>query len=99
MKKQFLTLLLAIFFLSIYGQTDENLNVQELIEKGIELYDAEEYEQSIEVFTEALEIDPTSMIATYELALSYLAINDYENASKFSTKVINFKEEKMLIGA
>ena len=99
MKKQFLTLILAIVFLSIYGQTDEDLNVQELIEKGIELYDAEEYEQSIEVFTEALEVDPTSMIATYELALSYLALNDYENASKFSTIVINSKETKVLIGA
>lgn len=99
MKKQFLTLLLAIGFLNIYGQTDDVQNIQKLIEKGIELYDAEEYEQSIEAFTEALKIDPNSMIATYELALSYLALDDYENASKYSTIVINSKEKKVLIGA
>ena len=99
MKKQFLTLLLAIGFLNIYGQTDDVQNIQKLIEKGIELYDAEEYEQSIEAFTEALKIDPNSMIATYELALSYLALDDFENAYKYSTIVINSKEKKVLIGA
>ena len=100
MKKQFITLLLAILFVQVSAQVaDSTLNVQDLIIKGVELYDAKEYRQAIETYKEALEIDPNSMIATYELALSYLAIKDYDNASKFSTEVINSKEEKLLTGA
>ncbi len=100
MKKQFITLLLAILFVQVSAQVaDSTLNVQDLIKKGVELYDAKEYRQAIETYKEALEIDPNSMIATYELALSYLAIKDYDNASKFSTEVINSKEEKLLTGA
>lgn len=100
MKKQFITLLLTILFLHVSAQVaDSTQNVQDLIKKGVELYDAKEYRQAIETYKEALEIDPNSMIATYELALSYLAIKDYDNASKFSTEVINSKEEKLLTGA
>ena len=100
MKKQFITLLLAILFVQVSAQVaDSTLNVQDLIKKGVELYDAKEYRQAIETYKEALEIDPNSMIATYELALSYLAIKDYDNASKFSTEVINSKEEKLLTRA
>lgn len=100
MKKQFITLLLTILFLHVSAQVaDSTQNVQDLIKKGVELYDAKEYRQAIETYKEALEIDPNSMIATYELALSYLAIKDYDNASKFSTEVINSKDEKLLTGA
>ena len=100
MKKQFITLLLTILFLHVSAQVaDSTQNVKDLIKKGVELYDAKEYRQAIETYKEALEIDPNSMIATYELALSYLAIKDYDNASKFSTEVINSKEEKLLTGA
>ena len=100
MKKQFITLLLTILFLHVSAQVaDSTQNVQDLIKKGVELYDAKEYRQAIETYKEALEIDPNSMIATYELALSYLAIKDYDNASKFSTEVINSKEEKLLTRA
>ena len=100
MKKQFITLLLTILFLHVPAQVaDSTQNVQDLIKKGVELYDAKEYRQAIETYKEALEIDPNSMIATYELALSYLAIKDYDNASKFSTEVINSKEEKLLTRA
>ena len=100
MKKQLLTLILAIIFVHVSAQeTDNAQNVQYLIKKGVELYDAKEYKQAIETYKEALEVDPNSIIATYELALSYLAIKDYDNASKYSTEVINSEEEKLLTGA
>lgn len=100
MRKYLLILLFAFVFLNSYGQaSNKSKAVEELINKGIEQYDNEEYEESIETFEEALKIDPSSMIATYELALSYLAVGDYENAIKFSTEVINSNEKKVLIGA
>lgn len=100
MKKYIIILLLATTTLHLFAQeADENQSVDELIKIGIEQYDAKEYKQSIETFQKALEVEPNSMITTYELALSYLAIKDYENASKFSTIVIDSDEEKLLKGA
>lgn len=100
MEKYFFTVLLALGFLNLFAQqTNETQSVQDLIKKGIEQHDARDYKQAIETYKEALEIDPSSMVATYELALSYLSMRDYENASKFSTKVINSKDENLLTGA
>ncbi len=100
MKKYFVSLLLALGFINLYAQeADEPLSVQELIVKGIEQHDAREYKQAVETYKEALKLDSTSMFATYELALTYLKLRDYENASVYSTKVIDSKDEKLLIGA
>ena len=100
MKKYLLLPLLAFMFFNVYAQeTDEPLSVKELIKKGIELYDAKEYKQAVASFEEALELEPSSMIATYELALAYLALKDYDNATKFSTKVIDSDEKNLLTAA
>lgn len=84
--------------LNIQKSTD-TICVQDLIKEGVEQHDARDYKQAIKTYNEALKIDPNSMFATYELALSYLALRDYKNASKYSTKVIDSHEEKLLIGA
>lgn len=100
MKKYFFTVLLALGFLNLFAQqTNETQRVQDLIKKGIEQHDARDFRQAIETYKQALEIDPTSMITTYEMALSYLSMRDYQNASKYSTIVINSKEKNLLAGA
>lgn len=100
MKKYFLVLFIALGFLKLSAQQVDSIqNVQELIKKGIELHDARDYKEAVETYNEALSIDPTSMSATYELALSYLALRDYKNASKYSSKVIDSKNKELLIGA
>lgn len=100
MKKYLLLPLLALLFINVSAQeTDEPPSVNELIKKGIELYDAKDYKQAVASFEEALKLEPSSMIAKYELALTYLALKDYDNATKFSTNVINSKEKKLLTAA
>lgn len=103
MNKYFLSILILLFItgskVSAQAKDTQQVSVQELIEKGIEHHDAREYKQAIENYEEALKIDPESMIATYEMALSYLALRDYKNASKYSTKVIESKEKDLLISA
>jgi tetratricopeptide (TPR) repeat protein len=100
MKKYFLALFITLGFLNLSAQqAEDTLSVQELIKKGIEHHDARDYKDAIEAYNEALKIDSTSISATYELALSYLAMRDYKNASAYSTKVINSKEKELLIGA
>lgn len=100
MIKYFITLFLALGILNISAQKNNDAqSVEELLKEGIEQHDAREFKQAIKTYNEALNIDSNSMFATYELALSYLALRDYKNAAKFSTRVINSGEEKLLIGA
>ncbi len=98
MKKYSLTTFL-LFISLIHAFAQQSADIQELIEKGIEHHDAREYKQAIESYEEALKIDPESMIATYEIALSYLALRDYKNASEYSTKVIDSKDKDLLVSA
>lgn len=100
MKKYLIVLFITLGFLKLSAQqAEETLRVQELIKKGVEHHDAREYKNAIEAYNEALKIDSKSMSATYEMALSYLAMRDYKNASVYSTKVINSKDKDLLIGA
>lgn len=70
-----------------------------LIRRGVSLHDKGQYHNAITCFQEALKINPQSMSATYELSLSYLHLKDYDNALKYSTKVINANFQPLLIDA
>ncbi|MDR2815917.1 MAG: tetratricopeptide repeat protein [Proteiniphilum sp.] len=91
----FTTLLITTSFLS-YGQ---DANAEELILEGVELHDEGNFKEAIEKYNEALKLDPGSVQATYELSLSYLALQDYQNASKYSTTVINSNNKQLSSGA
>lgn len=100
MKKYFIFTFLILGFLNLSAQhVDEKLEVDEIIKIGIEHHDAREFKKAVESYNQALEIDPNSMIATYELALSYLAMRDYKSASEYSSKVIDSDNKELLIGA
>ena len=96
MKKIAVILVFCIAFLS---QTKANEDVQRLIKEGIELHGEGEYQQAIERYNEALQLDPANILAIYEMSLSYLAMGDYENAIKFSTQVIESDDQTLTIGA
>ena len=102
--KQSLLLILVIFSmtplftLTGYGQ-NHDARVEELINEGVELHDAGEYEEAIDRYLEALEIDSTSVLANYELSLSYLALKDFENALEYSSWVIDSSNEQLCCGA
>ncbi len=101
MKKYILTLILIIIAFSHISaqESSEHEDIKKLIEEGIAHHDNREYKEAIEIYKEALKIDSKSMIANYEMALTYLALRDYKNASVFSTKVINSKDKDLLVGA
>lgn len=92
----FIALFLTIFLFPGYGQESDVMN---LIQEGVTLHDQGEYKEAIEKYNKALEIQPASVQATYELALSYLAMRDFPNASKYSTIVINMHDEQLSPGA
>lgn len=92
----FISFIFTLITLPGYGQ---QMNVQQLIQEGVVLHDAGEYKKAIEKYNEALQLEPKNIQATYELSLSYLALKDYKNASKFSTIVINSNNEQLSSGA
>ncbi len=97
MKKVFtIIFLISIIVFSIHGQSN---NVQNLIQEGVVLHDSAEYKKAIEKFEQALKINPKSMLALYEISLSYLELKDYKNASKYSTQVINANDKNLSVGA
>lgn len=91
-----ISLLLIISSSTLFGQ---NQNVEELIKEGIELHDAGEYEEAIDRYNEALEIDSTHTLAIYEISLSYLSLKDFENAILYSTQIIDSNNEQLSSGA
>lgn len=101
MKRYLLVALLAftLFSISSAQEVANEQSVDSLIQNGINHHDNRDFKQAIKSYKKALDIDSTSTIATYELALSYLALRDFDNAAKYSSKVIDADDENLLIGA
>jgi thioredoxin-like negative regulator of GroEL len=64
-------------------------SVSELITEGIKLHDKGEYADAIDLYKKALLLDKRSAHANYEMASSYFAMKDYDNALKYADIVIN----------
>lgn len=95
-----LTILSIILPLSIcFAQTSTQASSEKLIRQGVSLHDKGQYKDAIELYKEALKINPNSMSAVYEMSLSCLELKDYENAIKYSTKVITSSFQPLLVDA
>lgn len=91
----YLTLVLTSYSFVAYAQPSSD----KLIRKGVSLHDRGRYNDAISYYQQALKANPSSMSATYEMSLSYLMLKDYDNALKYSTKVINANFKPLLIDA
>ncbi|NLI99993.1 MAG: tetratricopeptide repeat protein [Bacteroidales bacterium] len=92
----FIVSFMVLYVMGAYGQSP---TLDELIQEGVELHDGGEYEEAIDRYLEALEMDSTSILAIYELSLSYLALKDFDNALEYSTQVIDSEHEQLSTGA
>lgn len=95
MKRILIVCLLFAASITIYAQPSS----EKLIRQGVSLHDRGRYAEAIECYKQALQINSSSMSATYEIALSYLGLKDYGNAIKYSTKVIDNKFQPLLMDA
>jgi tetratricopeptide (TPR) repeat protein len=87
MKKSLITLTLALLLsINLLGQDDK---IRELVSQGTELHDQGKYDEAISKYKAALDIDMNSTMANYELSYTYMATGQYENAIKFSKKVLD----------
>jgi hypothetical protein len=96
MKHIYTLLIFLIAFLS--NIKAQQANIQDLIQSGIELHSEGEFQKAIEKYNEALQIDSTSILALYEISLSHLALENYENAIKFSTRVLESGNQMLSVG-
>ena len=52
-------------------------SVEDVIAEGVRSHDAGDYEGAIKAYEEALALEPQSVVALYEIALTYSALKDY----------------------
>lgn len=85
--KPLITLTLGLFLtLNLIGQDDK---LKELVSQGTELHDQGKYDEAIAKYKAALDIDKNSTLANYELSFTYMATEQYDNAVKYSKKVLD----------
>jgi len=95
MQNYILLIAFSLFTICAYPQATS----EKLIRKGVSLHDRGKYNEAINYYQQALKVNPTSMSATYEMALSYLHLKNYNEALKYSTKVINANFQPLLVDA
>ncbi len=64
-----------------------------LISRGSSEYEIGNYEEALNFFKQAYKYDKSSNVVCYELALTYLALNENENAAIYSGKLIKRDQE------
>lgn len=92
MKKQVLIIGLVLISTLIYSQ----INVDSLVQKGIQCHDNGQFDKAIETYKTALEIEPNSPLINYEIAMTYMYAKDYINSIKHSDKVIDLNDKYIL---
>ena len=85
MRTVLLAILLCFTHIIVFSQ-DNALN--SLTSKAIELHDEQKYDEAIELYKKALIINPNSALVNYEIAITYSALNDYDNVIKHCSIVI-----------
>ncbi len=92
MRNKLLTLFFFLLSCSAYNQTE----VESLVSSGIKYHDKGQYDQAINSYKKALQIDPNSSLVNYEISYTYLMAGDYENSLIHSSKVIKLNDKYVL---
>ena len=97
MIRLYILLAFLVAFSSISAAEDSE--IERLMQEGIELHSKGDFHRAIEKYNEVLRLDPENIAAVYEIALSYLALGNYENAIRYAANVINSRDPSLSIGA
>ncbi len=82
------TLVLFSVFILQLNTVSAQAAQNNFIVEGIKMYDKGDYEGALEMYKKALTSNPASTHAKYEIASTYMQLKDYNNAIKYSEKVI-----------
>ncbi|MCL2025892.1 MAG: tetratricopeptide repeat protein [Leptospirales bacterium] len=92
MGRIFFVLFFAAFALNLsFAQNGDDVKdkVDALVKQGMVYHDKSEYDKAIEVYKKALELDPESPLANYEIALTYMYKGNNEKAIEHCDVIIN----------
>jgi len=92
MKLAFTLSFILFYVFTLTAQVDR---IKELVGQGIELNDQGKYEEAIAKYREALEIDKNSTLANYEMSYTCMASGKFEEAVKYSKKVIKLDQDNL----
>lgn len=95
MKKLF-TFFLIILFSTSYMDAQVDSRVDSLVRVGIRLHDEGKYKDAIDVYKEALKMDPKSSLVNYEIGYSYFEQKDYKKAIEYCDKVLKTDNPSVL---
>ena len=97
MKKSFFLIILLIC--SFYSHAQDFSSADTYIMQGAKLHDQKKYTEALSKYQQALKINPNSISALYETALTYLQLEEYPNAIKYSNQVLGFSFEPIKLDA
>lgn len=83
----------------IYISAQNFSSADTYILQGAKLHDQKKYVEAISKYQQALSVNPNSISALYEMALTYLQLEEYPNAIKYSNQVLNFNFEPIKVDA
>ena len=97
MKKIFFTLSFVMFasFFLFAQNNDVKDKVDALVKQGIAHHDKGEYDKALEAYKKALELDPASSWANYEMALTYMYKGNNEKAIEHCDVVLKAGSDAM----
>lgn len=86
---------LAYVILGIYNRQIADLNWFEKMFANTFFGDVPEgsFEESIKMFHKALEVKPNTIVATFQLALTYKAMSDKKNETELLKKLLNYPQK------
>ncbi|MCD8264324.1 MAG: tetratricopeptide repeat protein [Tannerellaceae bacterium] len=86
-------ILLLGFWISTIFNIQAQTSFEAIVNQGIELHDKGDYEGAIRLYKQGLNSYPESMLLYYEIALSYLAMENYQETINWSEKALKATDE------
>jgi tetratricopeptide (TPR) repeat protein len=71
--------------------------IEDFVDEGVKCHENGDYDKAIQMYKKALELNPKSTLANYEIAFSYFAKGDYKKAIKHSDVVLDQEQEYMTL--
>ena len=86
-RSKFLIIIVLVLAFAAHASA-QRMPERGLVRKGNRQYNRERYEKSIESYTKALEADPASFEATYNLGSSLFRVERYDKAEQTLSKIV-----------
>ncbi len=96
MKLNLMKQLIGLFFIVASSQLFGQKLADKYIDEGIAYHDQGEYTLAVESYQHALYLNDSSSLAHYELAMTYMYMEEYDSSLAHSNKVIDLNNGHLL---